>query len=271
MSRSRSAVSGSYEGSAQRGVGPSTRSVASPTRSDGLASVLCKRLDPLDLEQHAEAASVAAERVERRTGDDRRGPRVGRPRRLPPARSAAAHGRRDRESASANGPSTTVAPDAAGRSTSVTSALPPDLVASTDPSGGSSASTRPRVPAGARQTEPAADPLSVDEPPSSDDEQEAAIVLRAGARELDRRGVRKRSPFTGVTLIRRPTSAGRRSVVPRGHLLPVGCAHGLGLMVILAVVVLLVCLLVALYNRFVQLRNRVDNSWAQIEVQLKRR
>jgi LemA protein len=43
------------------------------------------------------------------------------------------------------------------------------------------------------------------------------------------------------------------------------------LIVILAVVALLLLGLVLLYNRFVQLRNRVDNSWAQIEVQLKRR
>jgi LemA protein len=41
--------------------------------------------------------------------------------------------------------------------------------------------------------------------------------------------------------------------------------------VILAVVALLVIALVVLYNRFVRLRNRVDNAWAQIEVQLKRR
>jgi LemA protein len=41
--------------------------------------------------------------------------------------------------------------------------------------------------------------------------------------------------------------------------------------VILAVVALLVILLITLYNRFVRLRNRVDNAWAQIEVQLKRR
>jgi LemA protein len=41
--------------------------------------------------------------------------------------------------------------------------------------------------------------------------------------------------------------------------------------VILVVVGLLVLALIALYNRFVRLRNRVDNSWAQIEVQLKRR
>ncbi|MFN8223872.1 MAG: LemA family protein [Gaiellales bacterium] len=43
------------------------------------------------------------------------------------------------------------------------------------------------------------------------------------------------------------------------------------LLVILAIVVLLVLWLIALYNRFVRLRNRVDNAWAQIEVQLKRR
>ena len=40
---------------------------------------------------------------------------------------------------------------------------------------------------------------------------------------------------------------------------------------ILVVVVLLVIYLIALYNGLVQKRNRVDNSWAQIEVQLKRR
>ncbi len=43
------------------------------------------------------------------------------------------------------------------------------------------------------------------------------------------------------------------------------------LIVILAVVALVAIALVVLYNRFVRLRNRVDNSWAQIEVQLKRR
>ena len=41
--------------------------------------------------------------------------------------------------------------------------------------------------------------------------------------------------------------------------------------VILVVVGLLVLALITLYNRFVRLRNRVDNAWAQIEVQLKRR
>jgi LemA protein len=43
------------------------------------------------------------------------------------------------------------------------------------------------------------------------------------------------------------------------------------LIVLLAVVALLAIILVVLYNRFVRLRNRVDNAWAQIEVQLKRR
>ena len=40
---------------------------------------------------------------------------------------------------------------------------------------------------------------------------------------------------------------------------------------ILVVVVLLVIYVIALYNGLVQKRNRVDNAWAQIEVQLKRR
>jgi len=41
--------------------------------------------------------------------------------------------------------------------------------------------------------------------------------------------------------------------------------------ILLAVVVVLAIYLIALYNGLVQKRNRVDNAWAQIEVQLKRR
>jgi LemA protein len=43
------------------------------------------------------------------------------------------------------------------------------------------------------------------------------------------------------------------------------------LIVVLGALALLAIGVVVLYNRFVRLRNRVDNSWAQIEVQLKRR
>jgi LemA protein len=45
----------------------------------------------------------------------------------------------------------------------------------------------------------------------------------------------------------------------------------LWIVILLVVLGLLVLALIALYNRFVRLRNRVDNAWAQIEVQLKRR
>jgi hypothetical protein len=38
-----------------------------------------------------------------------------------------------------------------------------------------------------------------------------------------------------------------------------------------AIVLLLVIGLVAIYNRLVRDRNRVDNAWHQIDVQLKRR
>jgi LemA protein len=41
--------------------------------------------------------------------------------------------------------------------------------------------------------------------------------------------------------------------------------------ILVAIVLLLVLAGVALYNRLVQYRNRVDNAWAQVEVQLKRR
>ena len=43
------------------------------------------------------------------------------------------------------------------------------------------------------------------------------------------------------------------------------------LIVVLVLIVLLVIWAIALYNGLVQKRNRVDNSWAQIDVQLKRR
>jgi LemA protein len=43
------------------------------------------------------------------------------------------------------------------------------------------------------------------------------------------------------------------------------------LIVLLAMVLAIVLVLIWLYNRFVRLRNRVDNAWAQVEVQLKRR
>ena len=41
--------------------------------------------------------------------------------------------------------------------------------------------------------------------------------------------------------------------------------------VIIVIVVILAIVLVGLYNNFVKLRNRVDNAWSQIDVQLQRR
>ena len=43
------------------------------------------------------------------------------------------------------------------------------------------------------------------------------------------------------------------------------------LWVVLGVLALLVVALVLLYNNLVRLRNRVDNAWAQVDVQLRRR
>ena len=43
------------------------------------------------------------------------------------------------------------------------------------------------------------------------------------------------------------------------------------LWIILGLVALLLIALVFLYNRLVTLRNRVENAWAQVDVQLKRR
>jgi len=43
------------------------------------------------------------------------------------------------------------------------------------------------------------------------------------------------------------------------------------LLVLLGILVVVAIALIALYNRLVRLRNAVDNAWAQVEVQLKRR
>jgi LemA protein len=45
----------------------------------------------------------------------------------------------------------------------------------------------------------------------------------------------------------------------------------LWVIVIAAIVVLLALVVVAMYNRLVRLRNRTENSWSQVDVQLRRR
>lgn len=45
----------------------------------------------------------------------------------------------------------------------------------------------------------------------------------------------------------------------------------LALIVIVAIVVILAIALIGMYNNLVRMRNRVDNAWAQIDVQLQRR
>src|SRR3989449_3549747 len=44
-----------------------------------------------------------------------------------------------------------------------------------------------------------------------------------------------------------------------------------GVWIAIAIVVLLVLFVVAAYNGLVRLRNRIDESWSQIDVQLRRR
>jgi LemA protein len=43
------------------------------------------------------------------------------------------------------------------------------------------------------------------------------------------------------------------------------------LLIVIAIVVVLVIFVIRLYNNMVRLRNRIENAWAQIDVQLKRR
>ena len=49
-----------------------------------------------------------------------------------------------------------------------------------------------------------------------------------------------------------------------------GCIGAAGILIVVAVVLIVVAV-IGIYNRLVVLRNRVDDSWAQIDVQLKRR
>lgn len=44
-----------------------------------------------------------------------------------------------------------------------------------------------------------------------------------------------------------------------------------GLIIVIAVVGLLVLIVVGMYNRLVRLRNRCENAWSQVDVQLRRR
>jgi LemA protein len=43
------------------------------------------------------------------------------------------------------------------------------------------------------------------------------------------------------------------------------------MIILVVIVVVLVAILIALYNRLVRLRNRAENAWAQVDVQLRRR
>ena len=45
----------------------------------------------------------------------------------------------------------------------------------------------------------------------------------------------------------------------------------IALIVVLIVIAILAIAVIVLYNNLVQLRNRVDNAWSQIDVQLQRR
>lgn len=45
----------------------------------------------------------------------------------------------------------------------------------------------------------------------------------------------------------------------------------IAIIVIVVIVVILVIALIAMYNNLVRMRNRVDNAWSQVEVQLQRR
>lgn len=52
---------------------------------------------------------------------------------------------------------------------------------------------------------------------------------------------------------------------------PEGGLVGILLLVVVGVVVILAIWAIAIWNKIIQLRNRIDNAWSQIDVQLRRR
>lgn len=44
-----------------------------------------------------------------------------------------------------------------------------------------------------------------------------------------------------------------------------------GIIILIAVIVIILIILIGLYNSIVSLRNKVDNAWFQIDVQLRKR
>jgi LemA protein len=112
---------------------------------------------------------------------------------------------------------------------------------------------------------------------------ESIEVLLRREQDLAARRVRMGAALEPVRLDRDHALAGLRAAAPTlgrdeetghsCHAPSVSIESGvvIWLLVLLGIVLLLVVLGVLFYNNLVRLRNRVDNSWAQIEVQLKRR
>jgi LemA protein len=53
--------------------------------------------------------------------------------------------------------------------------------------------------------------------------------------------------------------------------LPLAVSSTVWIVIVIVAVVLLILFLVSMYNRLVRLRNRTENAWAQVDVQLKKR
>ena len=49
------------------------------------------------------------------------------------------------------------------------------------------------------------------------------------------------------------------------------CKGGISMWIVIAIIVLLVILVISVYNGLVSSRQKVDNAWSQIDVQLQRR
>jgi len=61
------------------------------------------------------------------------------------------------------------------------------------------------------------------------------------------------------------------SMRPERNVEPARREGPMGMWIVLGVIVLLVLFFIAIYNRLVVLRNRIENAWSQIDVQLRRR
>ena len=129
------------------------------------------------------------------------------------------------------------------------------------------------APAGALQDFGSVWP-NMDEMHDCDLAQRAFLAKRKGLVRPAASGAPSSVPYNGRVVAAHAASWSKRSVLGPCDIEKGVPAMGTGMIVgivIAVVVVVLVVWIVGMYNKFVRLRNMVDNAWSQVDVQLQRR